>query len=79
MNAPEKKQLNVEFHEISAKAGVVDIAIRYDTNSGQYNFLIEENGIPTTLPMHVFNGILFSVLNEACNGSIDGYHVEGGG
>ncbi|MCM3746536.1 hypothetical protein M3223_04125 [Paenibacillus pasadenensis] len=70
------KALNVEFHEIEATAGVVDIAIRYDTNTGAYNFLLEENGLPTTLPMHVFNGILINLIQEACRGKIDGYRSE---
>jgi hypothetical protein len=70
------KALNVEFHEIEAAPGVVDIAIRYDTKTGSYNFVIEETGLPTTLPLHVFNGILFSILNEACKGTIEGYRYD---
>lgn len=70
------KSLNVEFHELDAGEGVVDIAIRFDTKSGSYNFVLEENGLPTTLPMHVFNGILFNIQMEACKGYIDGYRPE---
>lgn len=70
------KSLNVEFHQLETGEGVVDIAIRYNTKTGSYNFLMEENGLPTTLPMHVFNGILFNLATEACRGVIDGYRSE---
>lgn len=70
------KQLSIEFHELAAGEGIVDIAIRFDTKSGSYNFLIEENGLPTTLPMHVFNGIMFNIQMDACRGYIDGYRRE---
>lgn len=68
-----RKKLNVEFHELSSETGVIDIAIRFDTKTGQYNFVIEEQGLPTTLPMHVFNGIMFNVQMDACKGYIQGY------
>lgn len=70
------KQLNIEFHSLETGEGIVDIAIRYNVNTGSYNFLIEENGLPVTLPMHVFNGILFNLATEACRGVIDGYRSE---
>jgi hypothetical protein len=70
------KQLNVEFHQLETGEGIVDIAIRYNVKTGSYNFLIEENGLPTTLPMHVFNGILFNLATEASRGVIDGYRSE---
>lgn len=70
------KQLNVEFHKINAAPGVIDIAIRYDTKDGRYNFVMEENGLPTTCPMHVFNGILTCVMQAAVAGVIDGYRSE---
>lgn len=70
------KELSVEFHSLDTGEGVIDFAIRYDTKTGAYNFLIEENGLPTTLPMHVFNGILFSIASEACRGHIDGYRGD---
>lgn len=70
------KQLNVEFHELASGTGIVDIAIRYNVKTGSYNFLIEENGLPTTLPMHVFNGILFNLATEASRGMIQGYREE---
>lgn len=70
------KQLNVEFHELEAGEGIVDICIRYDVKTGNHNFLIEENGLPTSLPMHVFNGILFNLASEACRGRIDGYRSD---
>jgi hypothetical protein len=69
------KQLNVEFHSLESGEGVVDIAIRYDTKTGSYNFLIEEKGLPVSLPMHVFNGILMNLVS-ACQGHIDGYRSE---
>lgn len=63
------KALNVEFNSMDADIGVVDIAIRYDTKTGRFNYMMEENGLPTTLPTHVFSGILFNIasvgLNEA--------------
>jgi hypothetical protein len=70
------KTLNVEFHSLASASGVVDIAIRYNTVTGSYNFLIEENGLPTTLPKHVFNGILINLVNESCGGTIDGHHSD---
>lgn len=70
------KQLIVDFHSLEQGVGMVDIAIRYDVKTGRYNYLIEENGLPVTLPMHVFNGILFSLATEACRGVINGYSSE---
>jgi hypothetical protein len=70
------KQLTVEFHELDQGTGVIDLAIRFDTTTGRYNFMIEENGLPTTLPSHIFNGILFNIQMEACRGVIDGYRPE---
>lgn len=70
------KTLTVEFHSVEAGPGVVDMAIRFDTKTGRYNFMIEENGLPTGLPMHVFNGILTNLIQEACRGSIEGYRAE---
>lgn len=70
------KALNVEFHSLDSAPGIVDIAIRYDVKTGSYNFLIEENGLPTTLPSHVFNGILFNLATEASRGVIQGFRPE---
>lgn len=64
------KSLNIEFHELEAAEGVVDIGIRYNTKTGNYNYVIEENGLPVTLPAHVFSGILFNILSV---GVADGY------
>jgi hypothetical protein len=55
------KEFETEFLNIDSGEGVVDIAIRYDTNTGDYNYCIEESGIPATLPVHVFMGILEAV------------------
>lgn len=70
------RALNVEFHEMDSGAGIVDIAIRYDVKTGSYNFLLEENGLPTTVPMHVFTGILFNLASEATRGVIAGYSPD---
>lgn len=70
------RQLNVEFHSLDAAPGLLDIAIRYDTKSGRYNFVMEENGLPTTAPMHVFNGILTCVMQAAVAGVIEGYRAD---
>lgn len=70
------KTLNVEFHQIESGSGIVDLAIRFDTKTGSYNFMVEENGLPTTLPMHIFNGIMFCIMNDACRSVIDGYRSE---
>lgn len=64
------KNLNIEFHELKSSEGMVDIAIRYDTKTGRYNYMMEENGLPVTLPSHVFSGILFNVLSV---GVAEGY------
>lgn len=53
------------FSTIEASEGVVDIAIRYDTESGKYEYGIEENGLPSELPTHVFLGILEAVKYDA--------------
>lgn len=70
------KQLTVEFHELDQGPGVIDLAIRFDTKTGSYNFMIEENGLPTTLPSHIFNGILFNIQMDACRGVIEGYKSD---
>jgi hypothetical protein len=70
------KQLIVEFHSLEGAPGVLDIAIRYDTKTGRYNFVMEESGLPTTAPMHVFNGVLTCVMQAAVAGVIDGYRSE---
>jgi predicted subunit of tRNA(5-methylaminomethyl-2-thiouridylate) methyltransferase len=70
------KELHVEFNHIKAAPGVIDIAIRYDTKDGRYNFVMEENGLPTSAPMHVFNGILTCVMQAAVAGVIDGYRSD---
>lgn len=58
-----RKQLNIEFHSMEAGPGVVDIAIRYDTKTGRFNYMLEENGLPTTLPTHIFSGIIFNIAS----------------
>lgn len=52
------KTFSVEFESLEADEGVVDFAIRYNTKTGEYNYVIEECGVPVTLPAHVFVGIL---------------------
>lgn len=63
------KKLNVEFHTLESGAGVVDIAIRYDTKTGAYDFLLEESGLPIALPAHVFTGVLFNLASDAARGA----------
>ena len=70
------KQLNIEFNSLNAAPGVLDIAIRYDTKTGRYNTVMEENGLPTSTPMHVFNGILTCIILAAAAGVIDGFRRE---
>lgn len=57
------KQLQVNFDDIESGDGVVDIAVRYDTNKGEFEFITEENGLPVELPAHVFVGILSLMIN----------------
>lgn len=40
------------------KNGQLDITINYDTNTGEYRFRVEENGLPTEVPSYVVIGIL---------------------
>jgi hypothetical protein len=47
---------------IPAKDGTIDIAIRYDTVDGHYNWRVEENGLPVSVPQHVMSGILMNII-----------------
>lgn len=67
-----KHTFSTDFN-LESRPGTVDIALRYDTVTGHYNYRVEECGLPASVPMHVFNGILFSILQQACAGMIQGY------
>lgn len=43
---------------IPSEEGVLDIGIRYNTKTGQYCYRTEEQGLPVSVPAHVWTGIL---------------------
>lgn len=55
--------------------GQLDISIKFDYKTGDYQFSIEEDGLPTQVPSHVVVGILDTVktniLIDATVGKFD--------
>lgn len=67
------KQLQVEFENMESKPGTLDVAVRVDMETGDFEFTIEENGLPTTVPYILFAGALQMVLNQAAYRYYKGY------
>ncbi|WP_433958563.1 hypothetical protein [Cytobacillus horneckiae] len=67
------KQLNVEFESLESKPGTLDVAIRVNVEEGSFEFVIEENGLPTTVPYIHLAGALQLVLNQAAYRYYKGY------
>lgn len=61
------KSLSVEFDDMESGSGIFDLAIRYDVKKGNYEFCVEENGVPTTMFSHEFVGILKMIESHAIN------------
>jgi len=61
------RKLQVEFESIESKPGVLDLAIRYDGNSGSFEYVVEENGIPVSVPAHIVAGVLAIVQAHVVN------------
>ncbi|MGP9042121.1 hypothetical protein [Cytobacillus kochii] len=59
------KQFNVEFESLESKPGTLDVAIRVNVEEGTFEFILEENGLPTTAPYIHLAGALQLVLNQA--------------
>lgn len=57
------KTFTTEF-DMESGEGIVDIAIRTNTKNGQWEFAMEENGVPVTLPQHILFGILVGVMKN---------------
>lgn len=55
------KLMMIEFETIAADSGVVDIGIRYNTNNGSFEYVVEVAGQPEAIPSHEAVGILESV------------------
>lgn len=52
------KSLNFEFNEMKSGTGIVDMVIRFDSKTGAYEFYVEENGLPTSIPAFMIVGML---------------------
>lgn len=66
------KGLQVEFNHMESGEGVMDVAVRVNVKTGEFEYVMEENGLPTTVPYIVFAGALQMVLNLAAKNFIDG-------
>jgi hypothetical protein len=75
----EDKTLQVEFDTMVKKPGTLDVAVRVDMETGHFEFVIEENGLPTTVPYILFAGALTMVLNQAAYRFYNGYEDEAKG
>lgn len=56
-------KLITEFKDLKAGAGVIDIAIRVDTNTGMYELVASEDGNYTAVPANGLINALDSVAN----------------
>lgn len=51
--------------ENEQQTGVVDIHIKFDTKDGGYHLSMEENGLPTQIPLYILVGILNHVAMQS--------------
>lgn len=52
---------NPNFKQLKSGQGTLDIAIRFDSVTGAYELILEENGLPTETPVNAIVGALESV------------------
>lgn len=58
-----------KFSQIKESKGVIDVLVRFDTNTGEFELAIEECGKPTEVPVIAVVGLLESVkIGVAMNG-----------
>ncbi|MMZ46530.1 hypothetical protein D1872_81470 [compost metagenome] len=67
------KVFTTEFVSMNSGPGIIDIAIRFNNNMGgncgEFEFSLEENGIPVTVPAHILVGILVTMANHITQSS----------
>jgi hypothetical protein len=61
------KNLTVEFETLRAGVGVLDVAIRYDANTGSFEYIVEENGLPVMIRPNELAGVLAIVQGHVVN------------
>ena len=70
------KQFCVEFEKMESKPGTLDLALRIDTETGDYEFIIEESGLPVTVPYYQFVGLMQLLIGHATYRFYNGYPEE---
>ena len=72
------KGFSVEFDSLEAGEGILDLALRTNVNTGQFEFIIEEAGLPITVPYYQFCGLLTMMINHSSQRFFHGYPDKGG-
>lgn len=67
------KVFNTEFERLESAPGMLDMAVRINVNNGDYEFSVEENGLPTTLPYYQFVGVMQMLITHASERFWRGY------
>lgn len=67
------KSFSVEFERLDSGVGILDLALRFNPQDGEYEFVIEENGIPITVPFYQFAGMLQMLITHSGHRFWNGY------
>lgn len=59
------KNLNFDFNHLESGEGIVDMVIRFDSKTGAFEFYVEENGLPTSVPAFMIIGMLNQVATQS--------------
>jgi hypothetical protein len=70
------KDLQVQFDSMEAGPGVLDIAMRINVQTQDYEFVFEENGLPVKVPHYQLVGLLQMLIGHATHRFWHGYPEE---